>query len=153
MGLSLLVSPFYKNISIPPTTHRISQQQKTIWHLKRSFMYFLWYQILKKRSFKVIKLHVSVCIGESNIVFYSFFIQPFFKGHLDPIMAVYVCSYCKTLASSNSHVVPVVEFKAPIKYNSIQPGVKHQKKRKFARSKERREGPNLHASLHKFICK
>ena len=57
-SLSLLVSPFYKNIPIPPSTHRISQQQKTIWHLKRSFMYFLWYQILKKRSFKVIKLHV-----------------------------------------------------------------------------------------------
>ena len=57
-NLSLLFSPFYKNIPIPPSTHRISQQQKTIWHLRRSFMSFLWYQILKKRSFKVIKMNV-----------------------------------------------------------------------------------------------
>ena len=53
-------------------------------------MSFLWYQILKKRSFKVIKLHVMyVYERESNIVFYSFFIKPVFKGHLDPIIAVY----------------------------------------------------------------
>ena len=64
--LSLLVSPFYKNIPIPPSTHRISQQQKTIWHLKRSFMSFLWYQILKKRSFKVIKLHVMYVFAKSE---------------------------------------------------------------------------------------
>ena len=122
-------------------------------------MSFLWYQILKKRSFKVIKLHVMyvsiqyTCKRESNIVFYSFFIQPFFKGHLDPIIAhIAKCLHRPTVMWH----LPVVEFKALIKYNSIQPAVKHKRKRKFARSKEPREGPNLHASkpsLHKFICK